>query len=78
VSYIPAGKQLQLKAKLEGNRVNIECRQVTTFFFFFYQPQTMNIVDMAIHLVICQKTDFHGNSDFQNSPNSPFKNTQKI
>jgi hypothetical protein len=31
------------------------------------QPQTMDIVDMAIRLVVCQKSDFHGNSDFQNS-----------
>ncbi len=27
----------------------------------------MDIVDMAIHQVVCQKSDFHGNSDFQNS-----------
>jgi hypothetical protein len=32
-----------------------------------YEPQTMNIVDLAIQQVICQKSDFHGNSDFQNS-----------
>jgi hypothetical protein len=28
----------------------------------------MDIVYVAIHLVVCQKSDFHGNSDFQNSP----------
>ncbi len=27
----------------------------------------MDIVDMTIHQVVCQKFDFHGNSDFQNS-----------
>jgi hypothetical protein len=27
----------------------------------------MNIVDMPIHPVVSQKSDFHGNSDFQNS-----------
>jgi hypothetical protein len=27
----------------------------------------MDIVDMAIHPVVCQKSDFHGNSDIQNS-----------
>jgi hypothetical protein len=27
----------------------------------------MDIVDVAILLVVCQKSDFHGNSDFQNS-----------
>jgi hypothetical protein len=26
----------------------------------------MDIVDMAIHPVFCQKSDFNGNSDFQN------------
>jgi hypothetical protein len=31
------------------------------------EPQTMDIVGMAIHRVVCQKSDFHGNSDFQNS-----------
>jgi hypothetical protein len=30
-------------------------------------PQTKDIVDMAVHPVVCQKSDFHGNSDFQNS-----------
>jgi hypothetical protein len=30
-------------------------------------PQTMDSVDMAIHRVVCQKSDYHGNSDFQNS-----------
>jgi hypothetical protein len=32
-----------------------------------YRPQTMDIVDMEIHRVVRQKSDFHGNSDFQNS-----------
>jgi hypothetical protein len=27
----------------------------------------MDIVDMAIHAALCQKSDFHRNSDFQNS-----------
>jgi hypothetical protein len=27
----------------------------------------MYIVDMAIHPVFCQKYDFHGNSEIQNS-----------
>jgi hypothetical protein len=27
----------------------------------------MNIVDVAIHRAVCQKSDYHGNSDFQNS-----------
>jgi hypothetical protein len=30
-------------------------------------PQTMEIVDMVIYQVVCQKFDFNGNSDFQNS-----------
>jgi hypothetical protein len=27
----------------------------------------MDIVDFAIHGVVCQKSNFHGNSDIQNS-----------
>jgi hypothetical protein len=27
----------------------------------------MDLVDLAIHRVVCQKSDFHGNSDIQNS-----------
>jgi hypothetical protein len=27
----------------------------------------IDIVDLAIHGVVCQKPDFHGNSDIQNS-----------
>jgi hypothetical protein len=27
----------------------------------------MDIVDMAIHQFVCQKSDFHGNCNFQNS-----------
>jgi hypothetical protein len=34
-------------------------------------PQTMDIIDMAIHRVTCQKSDFHGNSEF------PFTKTSK-
>jgi hypothetical protein len=30
-------------------------------------PQTMDLVDLEIHGVVCQKSDFHGNSDIQNS-----------
>jgi hypothetical protein len=26
-------------------------------------PQTLDIVDLAIHGVVCQKSDFHGNGD---------------
>jgi hypothetical protein len=31
------------------------------------QPQTLNIVDLAIHGVVGQKPDSYGNSDIQNS-----------
>jgi hypothetical protein len=27
----------------------------------------LDIVDLAIHGVVCQKSNFHGNSDMQNS-----------
>jgi hypothetical protein len=38
----------------------------------------MDIVDMAINRVVCQKSDFHGNSDFQNSQRlDPYTNTNK-
>jgi hypothetical protein len=30
-------------------------------------PQSLNIVDLAIHGVVGQKTDFHGNREIQNS-----------
>jgi hypothetical protein len=30
-------------------------------------PTDLDIVDLAIHGVVCQKSDFHGNSDIQNS-----------
>jgi hypothetical protein len=33
----------------------------------------MDIVDMAIHAVVCQKSDFHGNSDFRNSQRHPLQ-----
>jgi hypothetical protein len=29
--------------------------------------QTLDIVDLAIRGVVCQKSDFHGNSDIQTS-----------
>jgi hypothetical protein len=29
-------------------------------------PQTKDILEMAIHRVVCRKFNFHGNSDFQN------------
>jgi hypothetical protein len=29
--------------------------------------QKMDIVDMAIHRVVCQKSNFHANGDIQNS-----------
>jgi hypothetical protein len=32
-----------------------------------FSPQTMDIVDMVIHPVVCQKSDFLSNSGFQNS-----------
>ncbi len=32
-----------------------------------WQSQTMDIVYIAAHSVVCPKSDFHGNSDFQNS-----------
>jgi hypothetical protein len=31
------------------------------------EPETMYIIDLAICGVACQKSDFHGNSDIQNS-----------
>jgi hypothetical protein len=37
----------------------------------------MDIIDMAIHPIICQKSDFHGKSFFQNSPKKTFTNTRK-
>jgi hypothetical protein len=30
-------------------------------------PQTIDIIDLAIHVVVCQKSDFHGKNDIQNS-----------
>jgi hypothetical protein len=43
----------------------------------------MDIVDMAIHPVVCRKYDFHRNSDFQNSQKldpiqKPAKNQAKM
>ncbi len=32
-----------------------------------WQPQTMEIVNVAIHQAVCQMSDFHRNSDLQNS-----------
>jgi hypothetical protein len=38
----------------------------------------MDPVDLAIHRVVCQKSDFHGNSDIQNSQNlDPLEITAK-
>jgi hypothetical protein len=40
----------------------------TIFNFTIYVDDTdLDIVDLAIHGVVCQKTDFHGNSVIQNS-----------
>ncbi len=33
----------------------------------YIKPQTMDIVDLAIHGLLCQKSDFQGNNDIQNS-----------
>jgi hypothetical protein len=30
-------------------------------------PQTMDMVEMAVHQVVCQKSDFHEKSNIQNS-----------
>jgi hypothetical protein len=39
----------------------------------------MDIIDLAIHQVVCQKSDFHGNSDFQNSQKlDPLQKSKKI
>jgi hypothetical protein len=38
----------------------------------------MDIVDLAIHGVVCQKSDFNGNSEIQNSQKlDPFRNNSK-
>jgi hypothetical protein len=38
----------------------------------------LDIVDLAIHGVVCQKSDFHGISDIQNSKKlDPFEITAK-
>ncbi len=38
----------------------------------------LDIVDSAIHGVVCQKSDFHGNSDIQNSKKlDPLENKSK-
>ncbi len=38
----------------------------------------LDIVDLAIHGVVCQKSDFHGNSDIQNSKKlDPLKKKSK-
>jgi hypothetical protein len=38
----------------------------------------MDIVDMAIHLVVCQKSDLHRNSDLQTSEKlDPLQTTAK-
>jgi hypothetical protein len=33
----------------------------------YAEQQTTDFIDMAIHPVVCQKSDFHRNSDFQKS-----------
>jgi hypothetical protein len=40
---------------------------VYSFHFPVFKSQTLDIVDMAIRPVVCQKSDLHGSSDFQNS-----------
>jgi hypothetical protein len=38
----------------------------------------MDLVDLAIHGVVCQKSDFHGNSDIKNSQKlDPLEITEK-
>ncbi len=32
-----------------------------------FEPQTLDIVHLAVHGVVCQKSDFQSNSDIQNS-----------
>jgi hypothetical protein len=40
--------------------------------------QTLDIADLAIDGVVCQKSNFHGNSDMQNSQKlDPLKITAK-
>ncbi len=42
------------------------------------RPQTYTTVDLAIPRVVCQKSDFHGNSDIQNSQKlDPLETTAK-
>jgi hypothetical protein len=41
------------------------------------QAQTFNIEDLAIHGVVGQKSDFHGNSDIQIPKTRPFRNNSK-
>jgi hypothetical protein len=39
-----------------------------------FDTQMMYFVDMAIHPFVCQKSDFHGNNDFQNTQKlDPYK-----
>ncbi len=50
---------------------------------YFFNPlqgsfTDLDIVDSAIHGVVCQKSDFHGNSDIQNSKKlDPLENKSK-
>jgi exo-beta-1,3-glucanase (GH17 family) len=47
---------------------------------FSWNVQTTDdgYLNMAIHSVVCQKSDFHGNSDFRNFQKArPFTNTSK-
>jgi hypothetical protein len=51
---------------------------MTTIKLSYIFPQTMNIVDMAIHRVVSQKYDFHENSGFQLFPKArPFTNSSR-
>jgi hypothetical protein len=56
----------------------VEMDRVYLTFVKVPYPHTMDIVGMAIHQVVCQKSDFHGNSDFQNSRKlDPLQKTAK-
>jgi hypothetical protein len=39
----------------------------TAVAFAYARLTDLDIVDSAIHGVVCQKSDFHGKSDIQNS-----------
>jgi hypothetical protein len=51
---------LQLKAELDEESENKECNQATTSpLIMYWWPQMLDIADLAIHPVVCQKSDFH-------------------